>query len=105
MNSRWTESALSWWEEAGVDTIVGESPREFQQRRLGNRLLKRRAPASGGFQLSEGFPNRPDRAHNFHPESERTTRGSSWFVISPESPHASERPGTSFRRRPPRIAL
>jgi len=29
MNSRWTESALSWWEEAGVDTIVGESPRDW----------------------------------------------------------------------------
>lgn len=27
--SRWAESALSWWEEAGVDTIVGEEPRDW----------------------------------------------------------------------------
>lgn len=27
--SRWAESALSWWEEAGVDTIVGEQPRDW----------------------------------------------------------------------------
>lgn len=29
MGSRWAESALSWWEEAGVDTIVGEEPRDW----------------------------------------------------------------------------
>lgn len=29
MSSRWAESALSWWEEAGVDTIVGEAPRDW----------------------------------------------------------------------------
>lgn len=29
MGSRWAESALSWWEEAGVDTIVGEAPRDW----------------------------------------------------------------------------
>lgn len=29
MVSRWAESALSWWEEAGVDTIVGEEPRDW----------------------------------------------------------------------------
>ncbi len=29
MSSRWAESALSWWEEAGVDTIVGETPRDW----------------------------------------------------------------------------
>jgi DNA polymerase len=27
--SHWAESALSWWEEAGVDTIVGETPRDW----------------------------------------------------------------------------
>jgi len=27
--SRWAESALSWWEEAGVDTLVGEEPRDW----------------------------------------------------------------------------
>jgi uracil-DNA glycosylase family 4 len=29
MTSRWAESALSWWEEAGVDTLVGEQPRDW----------------------------------------------------------------------------
>ena len=29
MVTRWAESALSWWEEAGVDTIVGEEPRDW----------------------------------------------------------------------------
>ena len=29
MSSRWAESALSWWEDAGVDTIVGEEPRDW----------------------------------------------------------------------------
>src|SRR5437868_1813161 len=29
MSTRWAESALSWWEEAGVDTIVGEEPRDW----------------------------------------------------------------------------
>ncbi|HTU10565.1 MAG TPA: uracil-DNA glycosylase family protein [Allosphingosinicella sp.] len=29
MSSRWAESALSWWEEAGVDTIAGEAPRDW----------------------------------------------------------------------------
>ena len=29
MTSRWAESALSWWEEAGVDTLVDEEPRDW----------------------------------------------------------------------------
>lgn len=29
MSSRWAESALSWWEEAGVDTLVSEEPRDW----------------------------------------------------------------------------
>jgi len=29
MGSRWAESALSWWQEAGVDTLVGEAPRDW----------------------------------------------------------------------------
>ena len=29
MTSRWAESALSWWEEAGVDILVGEEPRDW----------------------------------------------------------------------------
>ena len=29
MSSGWAASALSWWQEAGVDTIVGEAPRDW----------------------------------------------------------------------------
>lgn len=29
MGSAWAQSALSWWEEAGVDTLVGETPRDW----------------------------------------------------------------------------
>ena len=29
MASNWAASALGWWEEAGVDTIVGEEPRDW----------------------------------------------------------------------------
>ena len=29
MGSSWAESALTWWREAGVDTIVGEEPRDW----------------------------------------------------------------------------
>lgn len=29
MASGWAASALDWWEEAGVDTIVGEAPRDW----------------------------------------------------------------------------
>jgi len=39
MGSRWAESALSWWEEAGVDTLIGEEPRDW---------LNARADAAAG---------------------------------------------------------
>jgi DNA polymerase len=29
MSSSWAASALDWWEEAGVDVIVGETPRDW----------------------------------------------------------------------------
>jgi DNA polymerase len=29
MAANWAESVLEWWEEAGVDTIVGETPRDW----------------------------------------------------------------------------
>ena len=29
MSSSWAESALNWWEEAGVDTLVAETPRDW----------------------------------------------------------------------------
>ena len=33
MASSWAASALDWWEEAGVDTIVGETPRDWLESR------------------------------------------------------------------------
>lgn len=51
MSSSWAESALSWWEEAGVDTIVGEEPRDW---------LAPKAPAAAGAPAetpSEGMPD------------------------------------------------
>lgn len=29
MSASWARSALSWWQDAGVDTIVGEEPRDW----------------------------------------------------------------------------
>ena len=29
MTSSWAASALDWWQEAGVDTLVGETPRDW----------------------------------------------------------------------------
>src|SRR4051812_22052911 len=29
MNSGWAASALDWWQEAGVDVVVGETPRDW----------------------------------------------------------------------------
>jgi uracil-DNA glycosylase family 4 len=29
MGSSWAESALSWWQEAGVDTLIAEAPRDW----------------------------------------------------------------------------
>ena len=33
MSGDWAASALSWWQEAGVDTIVGEEPRDWMNPR------------------------------------------------------------------------
>jgi uracil-DNA glycosylase family 4 len=35
MASRWAASALDWWQEAGVDMIVGEEPRDWLSAKAG----------------------------------------------------------------------
>lgn len=35
MSSNWAASALDWWEEAGVDVIVGEQPRDWLNPKTG----------------------------------------------------------------------
>jgi uracil-DNA glycosylase family 4 len=42
MAEGWAESALDWWEEAGVDTIVGEVPRDW----LNPKATTRAAPVA-----------------------------------------------------------
>lgn len=53
MTSRWVESALGWWEEAGVDTIVGEEPRDW----LAGPKPQAAAPAEAPAPVAEAFPD------------------------------------------------
>ena len=53
MTSRWVESALGWWEEAGVDTIVGEEPRDW----LAGPKPQAAAPAEAPAPPAEAYPN------------------------------------------------
>ena len=47
MASSWAASALDWWEEAGVDVIVGEQPRDWLNAKPGEApLLIEPAPAA-----------------------------------------------------------
>jgi len=49
MSGQWAASALHWWQEAGVDTIVGETPRDW--------LNPRKAPAvKAGDAHAEALP-------------------------------------------------
>ncbi len=45
MASGWAASALSWWQEAGVDTLVGESPRDWLNPKPAAAPAPRAAPA------------------------------------------------------------
>lgn len=53
MTSRWAESALGWWEEAGVDTIVGEEPRDWLAGPKPQAAASAEAPAP----VAEAFPD------------------------------------------------
>lgn len=54
MISRWAESALTWWEEAGVDTIVGEEPRDWL---AGAKKPAPAAPEAAPASVTEAFPD------------------------------------------------
>lgn len=49
MSTSWAASALQWWEEAGVDTIVGEAPHEWL-------TTKAAAPAMPAAAAPEALP-------------------------------------------------
>ncbi len=58
MDSDWAASALKWWEDAGVDTIVGETPRDWlaPERKAAGRTTVPHPPtlfASGPLPLPE----------------------------------------------------
>jgi uracil-DNA glycosylase family 4 len=50
MGVSWAASTLLWWEEAGVDTIVGEEPRDWLS-------AKATAPAARTAPAAEALPN------------------------------------------------
>lgn len=71
MASSWAESALSWWHEAGVDTLVGECPRDWLNPKAAAPVAE--APASPPAEAI------PDELDTF----------SAWFVALPlDSPSA-----------------
>lgn len=56
MTSTWAESALSWWEEAGVDTLIDEAPRDW---------LRPARPAPAAAPEPEPIPALPDTLDGF----------------------------------------
>jgi DNA polymerase len=75
MGSRWAESALSWWEEAGVDTIVGEEPRDWLNPRTEAAAAAAPAPARAPIAAQE----LPDDLRAFQ----------AWLAASDSLPFAS----------------
>jgi DNA polymerase len=69
MSSSWAASALEWWEEAGVDLIVGEQPRDWLSPKAGEAP---RAPEPAPAAL-------PDTLDSFQ----------AWLASSPDLPLAS----------------
>lgn len=69
MASRWAESALSWWQEAGVDMLVGEEPRDWL-----NPKPKAAAPA----EAAAAGPPMPAAAADAPPDDLDAFRA--WFV-------------------------
>ena len=80
MASRWAESALTWWEQAGVDTIVGEEPRDWL---AGPKKAAAAAPAE---EPSPAAPTFPDELAAFQ----------SWLATTDTLPFA----GPAARRLP-----
>ena len=71
MASSWAASALDWWEEAGVDTIVGETPRDWLK-------PARRRPRAAPAEPPAPAPL-PDTLDAFH----------DWLATSAELPFAA----------------
>lgn len=71
MQSNWAHSALTWWHDAGVDTIVGESPRNWLAP----------APAPAPVEAAPAAPAAPI------PETLAEFRA--WLLESPDLPFAA----------------
>ena len=69
MASSWAASALDWWEEAGVDTIVGETPRDWLN-------PKAKAGPPGGEPAAAALPDTLDALLD-------------WLATSPDLPLAA----------------
>jgi DNA polymerase len=72
MSSEWAVSALTWWQEAGVDTIVGETPRNWLQTAPPPQAAKS-APAGAA------VPETPSTLAEFQ----------AWLLASPDLPFAA----------------
>lgn len=81
MVSRWAESALIWWEDAGVDTIVGEEPRDWLAG------PKKAAAAAPPEEPAPATPTFPDELAAFQ----------NWLATTDTLPFA----GPGARRLPP----
>ena len=76
MASSWAESALSWWQDAGVDVIVGETPRDWLKPAPPAPL----APDAASAPLARSTPEAlPETLDEFR----------IWLVESPDLPLAS----------------
>lgn len=71
MGSDWAASALSWWQEAGVDTIVGEEARNW--------LAPPQPPAAKASEPAPAMPQAPQTLEEFQ----------AWLRESPDLPFAS----------------
>jgi len=63
MTLNWATSALSWWEEAGVDTIVGEEPRDWLNAKAKAAAPLPAAAAAPDAAATNAFPDSLDAFH------------------------------------------
>ena len=75
MSGDWASSTLAWWQEAGVDTIVGESPRNWL------------APAREVREAQADFAAAPPPAPAALPDTLEAFQ--SWLLASDQLPFAA----------------
>jgi len=86
MASDWAASALSWWQEAGVDTIVGETPRDW----LNAVPAAAAVPAPRTAAPVEAMPDRLDAFHDWLGSSDSLpfASASAWRIAPAGDPAA-----------------